>query len=370
MITLTRIAFLRRHSDNFEALKRQLQKGYLNQSRHKVRHRDELLNEIESMEINAVFERVTGAKLDGPARESESAGDYTDTGSAAKGAQNSAGPYDFKNVRQEFERLGNFESLSSKRGGLQDLTHQERQELQRFEARARLADPAGIANKNRAKADPRRDAKQIVNQMERGDLLGDLVGDDPRGAAMVGENRFDEIVSRIRAQMRLEKQESSKVNKARVPNFNGVIVDPIAKHVRRRRLRINAMIKDQLEQIITANDPSLILGELKGASISLKRVEMTSGKATIRCYYTLLGAEGNEEYVQGMLQRAQKRVRFCLARKLELGYTPPVVFIRANDADLAHVKMASRAPEHAFNRPLDAAVEGLAERFHKTMVAF
>ncbi|GFE55499.1 hypothetical protein BaOVIS_029030 [Babesia ovis] len=330
------------------------------------------------MEIDAAFERITGI----PARRTDQATDghecFTPTDNRTEGPRSTPkgrkSRYDFEPTRDEFERLGNFESMSWKNGGrFQDLTHQERQELQHFQAQTRLADPVGLLNKHRAKADPKRDAKALLAQMRKDERVSNGTedgDDDPRAAAMVGENRFDEIVSRIRAQMRAEKQESSKINKAKIPNFNGVIVDPIAKHVQRRRLRINAMIKDHLEQIITANDFCLILGDLKGASVSLKRVEMASGKSTIKCYYTVIGADGQEEYVHQMLQQAQKKVRFCLARKLELGYTPPVLFIRANDADIARVKARASAPEHGFNRSLETTVKSLAERFHKTMVAF
>ncbi|CDR97971.1 hypothetical protein, conserved [Babesia bigemina] len=367
MIALTKLAFLRRHVDRFDILKRQLQRSFLNQSQYKIRHRDELLNDIESAEINAFFERVTGVPLDcqkpgsKDPEECNVAGERTDKKQHV--ADDGRTSHDFKNVRTEFERQGNFESMRAGSRALQDLTHQERQALQRFEAQSRLADPANLLNKGRAKADPRRDAKHVLRHMQNvTDTHDDMDDDegDPRAAAMVGENRFDEIVSRIRAQMREEKQENTKINKAKVPNFNGVIVDPIARHVRRRRLRINAMIKDQLQQIITANDPSFILGEHIRASISLERVEMTSGKATIRCYYTVIGGGQDDQRVHEMLQKAQKKVRFCLARKLELGYTPPVLFIRANDADVAHAKRTAKSPDSAFNRPLDVPIKGKA----------
>ncbi|GBE62530.1 hypothetical protein, conserved [Babesia ovata] len=377
MIALTKLAFLRRHVGRFDILKRQLQQSYLNQSQNKIRHRDELLNEIESAEINALFERVTGVPLDSHKAGPKEPEEFNETEDHMDSKQHvtddRSTPHNFKDVRNEFERPGNFESMRAGRKELQDLTHQERQALQRFEAQSRLADPANLLNKGRAKADPRRDAKHVLRYMQNTTDTNDGVDaedSDPRADTMVGENRFDEIVSRIRAQMRAEKQDNTKINKAKVPNFNGVIVDPIAKHVRRRRLRINAMIKDQLEQIITANDPSFIFGEHSGASISLKRVEMTSGKATIKCYYTVIGGDQDEQRIHDMLEKAQKKVRFCLARKLELGYTPPVLFIRANDAELAHVKKTAKSPDSAFNKPLEAPTKTLVERFHGSMVAF
>ncbi|KAK1936150.1 hypothetical protein X943_001708 [Babesia divergens] len=328
------------------------------------------------MEINTVFERVTGFKV----QERSDAPHSVEKRTNRRIPHNSHSTesktdsiYDFENLKDEFARLGNFESMR-RRGDFEDLTHEERYQLQHFEARSRLSNPGSLLNKNRARLDPRRDAKHIVRCLDDADNMechgSDDAEADPRETFLVKENRFDEIVSRIRAKMRQEKVDTSNINKAKVPNFNGIIVDPIAKHVKRRCLRINAMIKEHLEQIITCNDPSFIFGDLKGISISLKRVEMTSGKSTIKCYYTIMGANVDDSQIQEILEKAQKKVRFCLARKLELGYTPPVMFLKANDSDVAEVKKIARLPEHAFNLPLESTVKALGEQFHKKMVAF
>eukprot|EP00371_Babesia_bovis_P000740 XP_001609387.1 hypothetical protein [Babesia bovis T2Bo] len=329
------------------------------------------------MEIDSMFEKITGI----PSRNRSKQQDIIETQSSEDGRpeipkRSNLGRksrFDFAEPRCEFEKLNTFASLTRRKSDFQDLTHHERQELQRLEAHARLSDPRSILNKNRGKVDPRREAKSMLGQLDKLDGPPNYMDedvDDHIGAAMMEENRFDEVVSRIRAQIRSEKQENSKINKATIPTFNGVIVDPIAKHVQRRRLRINAMIQDHLEQIITANDPSLLLGDVKGASISLKKVEMASGKSTIRCYYTILGGDGKEAYIHQMLQQAQKKIRYFLARKLELGYTPPVLFIKANHNEISQIKRAASLPENAFNLPLETKIKSLGDGFHKRMAAF
>lgn len=279
-------------------------------------------------------------------------------------------PYDFEQDAYEVADYSNRQA-TRRLDELKNLTHEERQELQHFEAMSRLSDPHGLLNKRRAILEPKHDAKKLLKQMTNASGAGESASDDdPSNSLLVNRNMFDEIVSRIRATTRREKMETSKIEGAKVPNFNGITVDPIARHVQRRSVRINAMIRDHLEQIIACNDPSFIFGDLGVTSITLKRVEMTSGKSTIKCYYTVTGTDLDENKVQELLEKAQKKVRFSLARKLELGYTPPVVFIKDTGADTASVRRISASPGNAFNMPLECSLKQLGENFHKKMVAF
>ncbi|UKJ88877.2 hypothetical protein MACJ_002123 [Theileria orientalis] len=269
--------------------------------------------------------------------------------------------YNFNLDPEEHFEFDKFESLRSN-PKYQDLTHEERQYLQELEVRSKLNDPFNKLNTNKVKADPVRDAKALLKDSASEETPEDytsqieFIGENEETSLidkrLVEQNRFDEVVSRIRNQIRIEKKQNSEINKLKIPNVNGIVVDPIKKHVLRRAARIGTMLHTHIEQLFSCNDPEFLYKYLNGASISINHVVMPTSKSTVLCYYNIL-SKHDPKQVQRSLDLVAPRVRFMIARKLELGYTPPVRFIKYNKSEFIHVKRRAQMLEAAFNLTLE-----------------
>ncbi|BAM41161.1 uncharacterized protein TOT_030000424 [Theileria orientalis strain Shintoku] len=269
--------------------------------------------------------------------------------------------YNFNVEPDEYSEFDKFESLRSN-PKYQDLTHEERQYLQELEVRSKLNDPFNKLNANKVKVDPVRDAKALLKDSALEESPRDytsqieFIGENEEtnliDKRLVEQNKFDEVVSRIRNKIRIEKKQNSEINKLRIPNVNGIVVDPIKKHVLRRAARIGTMLHTHIEQLFTCNDPEFLYKYLNGASISINHVVMPTSKSTVICYYNIL-SKHDPKQVQRSLDLVAPRVRFLIARKLELGYTPPVRFIKYNKNEFVNVKRRAQMLEAAFNLTLE-----------------
>ncbi|UKK01252.2 hypothetical protein MACK_002065 [Theileria orientalis] len=265
--------------------------------------------------------------------------------------------YNFKVEPDEYFEFDKFESLRSN-PKYQDLTHEERQYIQELEVRSKLKDPFNKLNTNKVKVDPVRDAKELLKDTASEDYTSQIefIGENEETSLLdkrlVEQNKFDEVVSRIRNKIRIEKKQNSEINKLKIPNVNGIVVDPIKKHVLRRAARIGTMLHTHIEQLFTCNDPEFLYKYLNGASISINHVVMPTSKSTVLCYYNIL-SKHDPKQVQRSLELVAPRVRFMIARKLELGYTPPVKFIKYNKTDFVNVRRRAQMLEAAFNLTLE-----------------
>uniref|UniRef100_A0A3B0MV30 Ribosome-binding factor A, putative n=1 Tax=Theileria annulata TaxID=5874 RepID=A0A3B0MV30_THEAN len=261
------------------------------------------------------------------------------------------------NFKEDLEEKLEFESLKPN-PRYQDLTHEERQYIQELTSKARISDPYNSLNVNKVKVDPIRDAKTILKDIssehksEMYNEIDELEENNELDNKLVEQNKFDEIVSKIRTKIRLEKKSNSLINKLTIPNVNGEVLDPIKKHVLRRAARISTMLHTHIEQLLTCNKPELLYTHLNGASISINHVEMPTSKSTVKCYYNIISKHDPEEVQKG-LDKVSSRLRFMIARKLELGYTPPIRFIKYNRNEFVNVKKKSQLLEYAYNMPLE-----------------
>ncbi|EKX72793.1 conserved hypothetical protein [Theileria equi strain WA] len=282
------------------------------------------LYDLESLEIAKVFsEKIKGDKKVVNKNGEPESTSFPSVKEKRRGARvvknESLQDYNFAEVVEPKEPP--FESLK-KNPLYHDLTHVELQQIQELQARSRIGNPYNALNKNKVIMDPVRDAKALVKEFKYEDDE-----DVDRIDRMIQErNRFDEIVSRIRTKIRQEKKENTAIHKAMIPSISGVVVDPIRKHVMRRAARIGTLLHTHIEQIFTANNPEFLYSMLNGASITINHVEMATSKSVVKCFYTILSEHDSRE-IQPLLDKAAPRVRFLIARKLELGYTPPVRFI-------------------------------------------
>ncbi|SBT81085.1 conserved Plasmodium protein, unknown function [Plasmodium malariae] len=152
------------------------------------------------------------------------------------------------------------------------------------------------------------------------------------------QNQYDEIVSRIRMKIRKEKLENSKIIKEKVPNVARHILDPIKYHVNRRKVRTEKLLHTHLEQLLNCNNSYFRSYLLNGLSISIHHLEMKSNRSICKIVYSLLNKNVTHKSIQDKLEKVAFILRKLLARKLQLGYTPPLKFIPLKDQQEKNIK--------------------------------
>lgn len=55
--------------------------------------------------------------------------------------------------------------------------------------------------------------------------------------------------------------------------MNGQALDPIERHIERRKVRIGAMLRTHLEQLLSVNTSQILQHHLGGASVSIVNLE-------------------------------------------------------------------------------------------------
>ncbi|SBS88843.1 conserved Plasmodium protein, unknown function [Plasmodium ovale] len=152
------------------------------------------------------------------------------------------------------------------------------------------------------------------------------------------QNQYDEIVSRIRMKIRKEKLENSKIIKEKIPNVARHILDPIKYHINRRRVRVEKLLHTHLEQLLNCNNSYFRSYLLNGLSISIHHLEMKSTRSLCKIVYSLLNKNIKHEMIQEKLDKVAFILRKLLARKLQLGYTPPLKFVPLQDEQEKNIK--------------------------------
>ncbi|KJP87410.1 hypothetical protein AK88_02967 [Plasmodium fragile] len=148
---------------------------------------------------------------------------------------------------------------------------------------------------------------------------------------MCEQNQYDEIVSRIRMKIRTEKMENSKIMKEKIQNVARHILDPIKYHVNRRRVRTEKLLHNHLEQLLNCNNAYFRFYLLNGLSISIHHLDMKSTRSLCKIVYTLLNKNVHHDMIKDKLDKVAFVLRKLLARKLQLGYTPPLKFVPLQD---------------------------------------
>ncbi|CDI86965.1 hypothetical protein, conserved [Eimeria praecox] len=234
-----------------------------------------------------------------------------------------------------------FDYVSLKGGPYQDLTHEEVTRMREAYEQKLLLDRRIRWLKARALPDPEREAAAILRQkppQTEDSLIKTLgVDDGVRGARrlvrMEADAERQELASRIRAKMREEKLANAKLMKTALPNVQGHIMDPIRFHVARRTVRQARLLQSQLEEFLTWNSAEVLHGLLGGASVSIHHVEHQTTRSTCYVFFTVASRHDPKD-VEERLNRAAPHLRMQMARRLELGYTPPFRFIHHSDDEL------------------------------------
>ncbi|KAL8270990.1 hypothetical protein Esti_005088 [Eimeria stiedai] len=231
-----------------------------------------------------------------------------------------------------------FDYASMRGGHYRDLTHEEAIRMRDAYQQKLLLDRRIRWLKSRALPNPDKDAAALIRAQEpqtEDALVKSLGLDDGVRAArrlvrMEADAERQELASRIRAKMREEKLANAKLMKAALPNVRGQVVDPIKFHVARRTIRQARLLQSQLEEILTWNSAEVLHGLLGGASVSIHHVEQQTTRSV--CYVFFIVASGHDpKDVEVRLNRAAPHLRMQMARRLELGFTPPFRFVHQGD---------------------------------------
>ncbi|CDJ50219.1 hypothetical protein, conserved [Eimeria brunetti] len=271
------------------------------------------------------------------AAEAEADREWTEGGEGEEGGKEDEMSMDFPDeTKDPWENI--FDYVSLKGGPYQDLTHEEVARMKEAYQQKLLIDRRLRWLKARALPDPDRDAADILKQVnpQTEDSLIKTLGldDGVRGARRIVRMEADaerqELASRIRAKIREEKLASAKLMKTALPNVQGQIIDPIKFHVARRTVRQARLLQSQLEEFLTWNSAEVLYGLLGGASVSIHHVEQQTTRSICYVFFTVASRHDPKD-VEEKLNRAAPHLRMQMARRLELGYTPPFRFVYHTD---------------------------------------
>uniref|UniRef100_A0A0G4HLL9 Ribosome-binding factor A n=1 Tax=Chromera velia CCMP2878 TaxID=1169474 RepID=A0A0G4HLL9_9ALVE len=163
--------------------------------------------------------------------------------------------------------------------------------------------------------------------------------DDPKIKRMEDFCRMQTEMSRIRNRIRLEKLESSRRMKESLPKIGGVTLDPIRAHVERRTVRIGKMLQAYLEQILSFGTPEFSQEILGGAKISIHHLRMRTARSDCFVFFSAPSLPARElEALTERLEKWAPRLRFILANRLHLGYTPRLRFVPALENEVMKKK--------------------------------
>lgn len=227
-----------------------------------------------------------------------------------------------------------------------DLTHEETKKLQELRMRRAMLEKRIRWMKTQMLPDPEKEAKNYFKKLDIENKNRELQKEHqlypppvmevsaeiPGSALMVRKTAEDELVSRLRHQIREQKKKQSAAVKQQAPPTadRELVVDPITLHVQRRAQRVKTLLMRSVQEFIsTAPTPRLMYDFLGGASVAINKMKVKRARRAVRIYYDLLSNHDAGE-VQERMNKAAPQFRLMLARKLNLGHTPELRFI-AND---------------------------------------
>jgi hypothetical protein len=142
----------------------------------------------------------------------------------------------------------------------------------------------------------------------------------------------DTAISRMRTELRKEKLERSAVMKKSEPSVGSTIMDPLKRHLKRRNVRVSLLLQQYLEEILSCNTAQIIVDHLKGAAISIDRIDSptTRGRHDV---FVRVSSDHDRKWVQERLDVVAPKLRSQLAVRVNYGYTPELKFHVVHDLD-------------------------------------
>jgi len=248
-------------------------------------------------------------------------------------------------------KLAQFESMKHS-PGFQDLTHSELRRVQELKEKKKMLDRKIRWLKENQLIDP---AKKIEKEFERNrrdeykKISDEIVKGneplfpphfskefDPVMAKRIKHVEFsmerDTAISRMRSELRKEKLERSAVMKTSTPNIGNTVTDPLKRHLKRRNVRVSLLLQQYLEELLSCNTAQIVVDHLKGAAVSIDRIESptTRGRHDV---YVRVSSDHDRKWVQEKLDIVAPKLRSQLALRVNYGYTPELKFHVVDDLD-------------------------------------
>ena len=270
-------------------------------------------------------------------------------------------------------KLAQFESMKHS-PGYQDLTHSELRRVQELKEKKKMLDRKIRWLKENQLVDP---AKTIEKQFERNRRdeykknSDEIVkGNDPlfppqfskefepAMAKKIQQVEFsmerDTAISRMRTELRKEKLERSAVMKGSTPNIGNLVTDPLKRHLKRRNIRVSLLLQQYLEELLSCNTAQIVVDHLKGAAISIDRIESptTRGRHDV---YVRVSSDHDRKRVQERLDIVAPKLRSQLALRVNYGYTPELKFHVIDDLDKFNKKRLMSIADEA-RREIDRSL--------------
>jgi ribosome-binding factor A len=254
------------------------------------------------------------------------------------------------NVRHALEK---YESLKgTKKAGYSDLTHSELRRVEELRERKKMLERKIKWLKNNQIIDPVRFVGKEFKKKARDEYkaksdsiaLGDEVISlphfgrdfDPVMASKIKKVEFtmarDTAIARMRSEIRKEKLERSAIMKTTTPSIGETVTDPLKRHLKRRNVRVSLLLQQYLEEILSCNTAQIVIDHLKGAAISIDRIESptTRGRHDV---YVRVSSDHDKEWLQSRLDVLAPKLRSQLAVRVNYGYTPELKFHIVDDVD-------------------------------------
>lgn len=261
--------------------------------------------------------------------------------------------------------LNQYESMRGRRGIVQDLTHSELRRVQELREKKKMLDRKIKWLKENQLIDPGKKMEKEFERNRRDEYKKNsdeiVKGNDSALFPAHFSNEFDSVmakkikqveftmerdtaISRMRTELRKEKQERSEAMKMTSPNIGTSITDPLKRHLNRRNIRVSLLLQQYLEEILSCNSAQIIVDHLKGAAISIDRIESptTRGRHDV---YVRVSSDHDRKWVQERLDVVAPKLRSQLAVRVNYGYTPELKFHVIDDLDKFNKKRLLRMAE-------------------------
>ena len=244
---------------------------------------------------------------------------------------------EFKDTRKT-DSFGSYESLKPT-ARYQDLTHEETRRVQELRHRKLMLERRATWLKANQMPDPEKEAKKSCREDRKSKDEERLYPpaydskDTRKIARLEQEAKVQTIESKLRARIRKEKLSSSAIVNAPIPNISGKALDPIKRQIAMRKVRIQTLIQQNIDESLSHNTCQILGQMLDGASISVVKIESANFRKTQNVHVAVT-SEHEPDWVIDRLNLIAPKLRSQLATRLNLGHTPELKFVLSADPQL------------------------------------
>ena len=241
---------------------------------------------------------------------------------------------EFKDAKIK-DSFSSYESLKPT-AKYQDLTHEETRRVQELRHRKLMLERRATWLKVNQMPDPEKEARKLEKENRKAKDEEQLYPppyeskDTKKIARLEQEAKVQTIEAKLRARIRKEKQASSAIVNAHVPTISGQTLDPIKRQIAMRKVRIQTLIQQNVDECLSHNTSQILGQMLDGASVSVVKIEAENFRKTQNVHVTVT-SDHDPEWVINRLNMIAPKLRSQLALRLNLGHTPELKFLLSAD---------------------------------------